>query len=918
MADLTIIEEIAENVMKNSNDWVLILGTGVSHADNMKAADEEFTDQIARLNDENGDLGSVKEKVCQAVQESNYSTVKEVLYGNIWNGSSFRNSEDEVQRKRREDYAGKFAVRKNINMERDQKKDIRSLLGHFSGLILTTCQDETIEAILENERCSTVENGIYTPYSLTTLSSWKKLLESNSLTLIKLYGTCTDPSKLLLSGKDMDMYYSWKDDKLPTMEALDWIFQNKNLLFVGMDLIGQSTRLNRKPALAPGIVGLLKRSLPKAKGNNLHRYAILQIKKEEGSENDSRRKFKDLKDEQGIEVIGYYKVDGTDQVIYDYTEKQKTSKDSAEEKSAEGEAAKENNVNKNNAGEKSPQNKALTKDEAEKVFWEYYNRRPRHHISDREIHILEEHILKADIPDDQEKKEGAVYNRNEVIRIALAANRFAEFCDFWDITKMYDEKIKWEQKIRYILNQHIDDRSRELHQIFQFYGSGFPIGFLNLMGKDEKDLDDWKKAVIRLHNSGAYVISCNRKGIYEKIGYADTLVQKAGIHINQGEGCRKSDSYVYPAVEEIDVIDIKEGIDTKEKFREMFDRMVDILRDKCDGYNFLHPLLETEFQIILDKVKELENYEKEPELLYYLFRECRIQPKEPEKFIKRIEMLQNEIGAKENDEKKALCKKLMLYQVRMLVSSRRSGCETEELLNLYEDAIKEITEYAEKQGKDPSDESIFIQQVQLHLLKGRIYGSSAAMDVDNFSKNLEHMKSMLEKAEEDMKKRKENTGTDYLYLKAEADCLYGDYYIIRYRMAKKTQGVEAADYQSAIPKYNDALKFYRKYPMQYKMQEADVQLRMAETHYCRQKDDQIWKDGDKCLERAYQIYRNYNNLHGIADALRTLVISKPDKSSSLYHAAETIYRELGDELSCERIKPIREAPSDERKFCCKN
>ena len=177
---------------------------------------------------------------------------------------------------------------------------------------------------------------------------------------------------------------------------------------------------------------------------------------------------------------------------------------------------------------------------------------------------------------------------------------------------------------------------------------------------------------------------------------------------------------------------------------------------------------------------------------------------------------------------------------------------------------------------------------------------------------------MLEKAEEDMKKRKENTGTDYLYLKAEADCLYGDYYIIRYRMAKKTQGVEAADYQSAIPKYNDALKFYRKYPMQYKMQEADVQLRMAETHYCRQKDDQIWKDGDKCLERAYQIYRNYNNLHGIADALRTLVISKPDKSSSLYHAAETIYRELGDELSCERIKPIREAPSDERKFCCKN
>lgn len=876
-------EKILQGIRENSNDWVLILDTGVS--DNMEAADTEFTEQIKQLRDEDED---VREKACQAIQENDYNAVKEILYGNVWN---FQYSGENAQKERRKKYAEKLAVRKDINMEKYSKKAICSLLGQFSGVILTTCQDETIEAILEYERCSAVENEIYTPYSMTTSSHWKRQLENQSSMLIKLYGTCTEPSGLLLSEKDMNMYYPKKKNGLPVMEALDRLFQNKNLLFVGMNLKDEEQKLNSRPEFAPGIVELLKKTVSKESNNvpKPHRYAFVEETKEGSAGSISQRK---QKEELGIEIV-VYDPKSLDSHSPDCVEGQEGLKDSAEGDNAERINAEQKASRGGSLEDKNPENKVLTKGEAERVFWKYYNRRPKHHISKREMHILENHILKGNGQDNQEGKNSATYNRDTVIKIAMAANRFAEFMDLWKAMDMLDGGT--DKKISSILNQRMDKKSRHLHQLLQFYGDGFPMRFLNLMAKDEEELDNWKKAVIRLDNNGAYAVSCNRKGIYERIAYADTLVQKAGIRIEQGGGCQKADSYLYPAAEGIDFIDIKDDkIDEKAMFRIMFDRILEILRDQSDGYTSLHPLLETEFHSILEKIEALENYDKEPELLYYLFRECRIQPRKPEEFLERIKTLRKEIDEKEGGEKKALCKKLMLYQVQMIVESQRSGCKMEKLSNLYEKAKGKIT------GYKLQDESIFILKVQLDLLAGKIYGLSAAMDDKKLAEILKKMESVLNEADMSIKERTNNMGVRYSFFKAELNYLYGDCQLMQCRLTKEngedTQNTEKAEYQDVIKKYNDALKYYQKYTAQYKLQEADVWLRLAKVkHYIEQENcDKNSKECLKCLGKAYQIYRNYNNLHGIADVLQSLGrIENPDKDNQYYHAAQTIYRELG-------------------------
>lgn len=882
-------EKILQDIRENSNDWVLILDTGVS--DNMEAADTEFTEQIKQLRDEDED---VREKACQAIQENDYNAVKEILYGNVWN---FQYSGENAQKERRKKYAKKLAVRKDINMEKYSKKAICSLLGQFSGVILTTCQDETIEAILEYEKCSAVENEIYTPYSMTTSSHWKRQLENQSSMLIKLYGTCTEPSGLLLSEKDMDMYYPRKKNGLPVMETLDRLFQSKNLLFVGMNLKDEEQKLNSRPEFAPGIVELLKKTVSKENNNvpKLHRYAFVEETKEGSAESISQRK---QKEELGIETV-VYDPESLDSHCPDCVEGQKGLKDSVEGDNAERINAEQKASREGSLEGKSPENKVLTKGAAEQVFWKYYNRRPKHHISKREMHILENHILKGNGQDNQEGKNSTTYNRDTVIKIAMAANRFAEFMDLWKAMDMQDGGT--DKKISSILNQRIDKKSRHLHQLLQFYGDGFPMGFLNLMAKDEEELDNWKKAVIRLDNNGAYAVSCNRKGIYERMAYADTLVQKAGIRIEQGDGYQKADGYLYPAAEGIDFIDIKDDkIDEKAMFRIMFDRILEILRDQSDGYTSLHPLLETEFHSILEKIGALENYDKEPELLYYLFRECRIQPRKPGEFLERIKMLRKEIDEKESDEKKALCKKLMLYQVQMLVESQRGSCTMKELQDLYQEANDIVKNYTERHSETLQDESIFILKVQLDMLAARIYGFPAAMDDKKLEENVKKMKSVLDKADTSIEERTNNMGVRYSFFKAELNYLYGDCQLMQCRLSKEngedTQSAEKAEYQDVIKKYNEALRFYQKYTAQYKLQEADVWLRLAKVrHYIEQENsDKNSKECLKCLGKAYQIYRNYNNLHGIADVLQSLGrIENPDKDNQYYHAAQTIYRELG-------------------------
>lgn len=860
---MTTIEEIVQDIRKNSNNWVLILGTGVSGG-NMKTADDAFTEQLKQLKDGDEDI---KEKVCQAIQDNDHNAVKEILYGNVWN---FQYAEEKAQEERRKSYAEKLAARKDINMGKCNKKAICPLLEQFSGIILTTCQDETIEALLESIHCSAFEDAIYTPYSLTISSRWKRQLDNQSCMLIKLYGTCTESSGLLLSGKDMDMYYPpQREDGLPVMEVLERLFQSKNLLFIGMDLTDEKQGLNRKPVLAPGIVSLLERKASKVinDGTKPHRYMLVQESEEKITESQMK-----LIEEMGIEIISY-KSEPVESDSPDCVNGQQDSKDFVKGGSEEWINAEQKATTEESPAGKGSKDEPLTKDEAKQVFWEYYNRRPRHHISKREIHILETHILKVDGQDSQEKS--AAYSRDKVIKVAMAANRFAEFADLWKVIKTDGET---EKKISSVLNQRIDKTSRQLHQLVQFYGDGFPMGFLNLMDEDEKDPDKWRKAAIRLDNSGAYVISCNRKGIYERMAYADALVQKTDIGIKHGEGCQKVESYLYPGTEGIDIIDIGEDtFDPKETVGKIFNRIVEILGERCEGYASLHALLETEFHVILEKIEELKDYDKKPELLYYLFRECQIQPRQPKKFIEWIKTLRKEIDEKKTDEKEALCKKLMLYQVQMIVEGCQGSSKMKELSDLYKEAADEITDYTEKHGEELLDESIFIQKVQLDLLAARIYGLFAVTDDKN----------IIETARDAIENREKETGAKYAFLMTEAECLSGDCQLSK----------ENADYQDVIKKYNDALKFYHKYTAQYKLQEADVWLHLAKVKYliAPKNDDEQNKEYLECLKEAYKIYHDYNSLHGIADVLQILGQAQDSYREQFNRAAEMIYRELGDE-----------------------
>ncbi|MCM1118690.1 MAG: SIR2 family protein [bacterium] len=105
-------------------------------------------------------------------------------------------------------------------------------------MIQTTCQDETVEALMEYERSVPVKDMVCTPYILTTAQEW---YSGNMHALIKLYGSCTDSQRMLLSEQDFQEYYPAEPSKKPTtsepktVSFLREIFHRKNLLFLGMN-----------------------------------------------------------------------------------------------------------------------------------------------------------------------------------------------------------------------------------------------------------------------------------------------------------------------------------------------------------------------------------------------------------------------------------------------------------------------------------------------------------------------------------------------------------------------------------------------------------------------------------------------------------------------------------------------------------
>lgn len=926
------ISEIAKSVAQNKYDWVLILGTGVSY-DNMAAADQKFGDQIIHLQQEyerqkEDSVG--RKEICQAVQERDYAKIKKILYGDVWSEVSFLYTDGLLRKARREAYAESFAVKEEMNLERCPNLDLRTLLEIFPGIVLTTCQDETVEAFLEDKECMSVENQVYTPDILTTLPYWDKWVEKEHI-LFKLYGTCKDPQFLLLSEEDMNMYYPEQgcsgSEELYTMEALSQLFQTKNLLFIGMELPEGREALNRQPVLAQGIMNLLKRELqkPDEDSKQLKRYIILE----------------DIRDEElwkdcHITSIVCSKKD-IPQMLFDLKER----------------IAQEDHlpitmdtIENNETG--------LDKKTAEAIFWSTYNRRSRHHISKRECHILERHIWNA-----PNETDIVNFNRDEMRLLAMAANNYAEFGDLWKVMEemksRYAGNIPCDKEaiIKDILSLRIDNNGKMLLQVLNFYGEGFPMGFLSLMSEDEKELKVWKKAGIQLTNSGIYIQSRKRKKIYEQIGYADSLMQTAGSMPGKKEfglslqekAQQMKDSYFYPM--SVEIVKNENADETKRKYLRMFDRMILILKDRSEGYSHIRSLLETELPAILGTITKLEHFEKKPILLYYLFRECQMQPENAQEFLEEIEKQNKGIlwNTKDID---LLEKKLMLCQVMAMIKSQNQNeGHQKEAIKICEEAERVLTDIRRRLADDGKllHESIFLQEMQIVLLKGRINGKLASIqeiarchesnkqgveyrnEREAQKRYLNGMKESLDSANTLMKKRTDSTGNAYELLRAETDHQYGEYCFkqsqyysenLKYRdereikkkrvQIKEERGLEKENYEASKDYYKSALNFYRKYPEQYRLQEASVLRNLADL-YCRMHKSGYFPTGGydtKCyqlLQEAYMYYRSYNNLHGIADILQSMgemedfkktTVEKRRSAICFYHAAAKLYDALGD------------------------
>lgn len=924
------IKKIAESVSKNSYDWVLILGPGISY-DSMEAVDNELERQMLQYEN--------TENICQAVQKRNHAAIKEILFGNIWNDISFPDAEGMKQRARRKEYAEKFAVREQINLECYKTLDLRSLLKIFPGIILTTCQDEIVEAFLEDEACMVIENQICTPDSLTTSAYWKYNMEQSRV-LLKLYGTCTKPHYLLLSDDDMNMYYpkemQQKDEekKLPTITVLERLFRDKNLLFIGMNL--PNDEFAREPFLAAGIMKLLekKEATQERAGTDPIRYIIMDD-----------MKYADEWRNYHIEPI-VCPLDAVSELLHKLNTQIDSIKDSSED-IKERDADVTENV------------EVLNKKAAEAIFWKTYSRRSKHHVSDREKHILERHIWEI-----QEGTDNTKYNKRGIEKLAMAANTFADFSDLWNAIKLAmnengdGNQLCNEKIIEYISSKRISRRSQDLLQILYFYGEGFPMGFLNLIEEDKKELEDWKCAGIQLINSGIYMQSFNRKKIYEQIKYADSLMQTAGSNARkqnldlrlQERTHRVKDSYFYPV--KIETIVNEDERKTKETYHKMFDRLIEILANKSEGYSHLCSLLETELPTLLGIIEDkLEDYKKKPELLYYLFLECQIQPNNAQTLLENIRKLREQLD-NSKDGKYTLCQKLMLYQVEVIiVSQQREAEKQEEALLLCDKAEKMIKSYNQSRHNSedmPMYELIFIQQIQFYLLKSKINGKLASImeigrchcqdkesnRIHEFCENqkmyLNKMKQNLDEAAKVRIKQSEATGDNYGFLCAEIAHQLGQYYFkqsqycnenFRYYSrnknkanrinAKENREKEKKYYTESEKYYKSALEFYQNYSGQYRLQEAGVLRNMADL-YCRMKKSGNYNSNEyndkfyKHLEDAYMYYRSYNNLHGIADVLQSMgemenfeETSKKERRSAVcfFHAADKIYNDLGDEWS---------------------
>lgn len=963
------LTEIAKNIAGNPSEWVLVLGDVLLYT---KSEDKKKR-MIDILKKEQGI--SEREGLYQNIEDKDYVGIANKLFGSIWNGASFLEKERREQMRRRKVFADGFACRERVNIE-ITKIDLEKLLSVFPGMILSICQNEVVEAFLENEQSMSIEDVIWTPHSIMSSPKWNKWyknkriislkenevvpgnIDINGRVLVKLYGSCRQPYQMLLSEQDFELYYPEDEDEKSCVKFfLQEIFHNKNLFFLGTDLIYSSNQYKSKRLpFATGISRLLE----KAPKEGIHRYIYLE-------NDESNLEF----EKYFIEKISSKKgINETLQSIWGIVERNRTD-----------------------TGTQTPADKVsssleLDGKEAERLFWELYSRRTEQSVPKREKNILLNEIL------DLEKNESK-WSKKSVSLLAVAANRLADFYDLktmlvWFMKNEGDETNRGDVKFYECLLQKmvcakLSSKSLELLQMLSFYGEGFPSGFLALILQEDEELYEWKEAGIQLVNSGIYIQRHYRRHLHRRMEYADSVLKTAGTNPNKRQFVsivekvehQMDDSYFYPFDKNyFSLSDIKiEGCVSKDKiknrFEGMFKKLTVILENRSEGYGHVYSLLETELPVIVQKIEEIddEKMQWKPSLLYYLLRENSLVAFDMEKVLEQLELLLKTIkkleqNADQDMEQHLLCSKMMILQTWGIIESQFSEeAKQEKALEKCNEA-REVLESAEVKQKLSRavilSEALFIQKIHIYFLECRIYGrmSTIAEIRRCANKNsvcekqevaLKKMKSRLEESSNLLKEREHAMTCSYEEMWAEWECYEGEYWfkMSQYHNENRKLGNTVSSFQEEMEcyrrsenSYNRALDYYESYPNRYWMQCAHVKRNMADLYCWESKSFEEMMSANnesgvrykkirsKCydmLSSAYLLYRSHADLHGIADVLQSMgnaenfskfdLSIEQNKRSSLcfYNLSKKLYDLLGDRWSTYVVTSFKEGAENVRK-----
>lgn len=983
--EITDAAALAQEIMENPESWVPILGNGISfdisNDPNSLSKRHRQIQRLARKAALEADTRSQnKTDLFLAAQEGNFNQLEEILFGDSWDGFTFLDANQHKQIRFREEYAKGLMRAEEINIELTKcqvsspngsfsyrRTNLTPILEIFPNLILTTCQDETLEAFMEYQKSLPISQNVCTPDAFATSPKWERRLNallasgssasaktasaSSGPVLLKLRGTCQKPYRMLFSKRDFKAYYS-DSPQNPMAVFLKKLFCQKHLLVLGTDKLTKSQML----CLPPEIEDLWKASkgcqkryiLPGTDADTISRFLqklLFEYQKLQAlTDSGNNEAFPKPDTRTGIPShnIGV-SAPGSDM--------------SAVLSAAEGHTPLHSNA------------------EMESAFWTSYIRRPRTGIPRKEIDFFKREILKTTGP-------GSLpgYWSPENIRLlAMAANNLA---DFYDTAKMLVKFLPENEtltpdtmalSLTNMINSRLSDESRMLYCLFSRYGGGFPSGFLELLTNTEEERNRQKKAAIQLSNSGICIKGQQRKNIHSRMHYADNLMltAKSGLHqqklvlqnklrnINR----QVNDSYFYVSRDFPQPKDAAVG-KTEQMFLSMFHTLTEILKSKSEGYTHFRSLLETETPAILPIIMS-PNHKNQtwiPQLIYYLLQEGRMVPlihsKKPGETSLKEELtrLLSYIDQFDGRPKELQRNKIMIYLALGILESQSRDDRIQEAALLY--CEKAMTLLLEQIESTKRPEEFFDLELKIYFSIIRIYGRrSSIKEVERCAKKapdspeqnqmLQNMSQYLSSVKNLIGKYK-TSYHDCEEAEAQWNQLMGDYYfkMSQYRWENRKYRPAAAStrpasrkdkdyfYEEAQKSYQAALDYYDKYPHRFELQKADVLRSMADI-LCQDGKSRGCPDDsspcrirlEKCcslLFQAYEIYRKHTNLHGIADVLQSMgntesyQVFRPDaeerKRSSLcfYKASSELYRSLGDDWSRYIVDAFWEQAKEQR------